>query len=73
MKFVLMLTTALLISGTGIAEAAAVSAESWCPITGSRGSGSGPTFSVAKDRAIKACLANGGLAKCCYKFFRQTS
>jgi|HubBroStandDraft_1064217.scaffolds.fasta_scaffold1143042_1 hypothetical protein len=72
MKFILMLTMSLFMIGVGMTEAAAVTAESWCPITGSKGTGSGPTFSVAKDRAIKACLANGGLAKCCYKFYRQT-
>jgi len=73
MKSILLVvsTVAVLIAGT--ASAAAVTAESWCPITGARGSGSGPTFNVAKDKAIKACLANGGLAKCCYKFYRQTS
>jgi hypothetical protein len=71
MKPAFILSLLLLVCGTSLANAAAVTAESWCPITGSRGTGTGPTYSVAKDKAIKACLANGGLAKCCYKFFRQ--
>ena len=45
--------------------------KSWCPITHAAGVGRGATFDIALEAAIKACLANGGLAKCCYQYYRQ--
>lgn len=71
MKSVLIFSLLLLVCGTTFASAATITVESWCPITGSHGTGTGPAFETAKNKAIKACLANGGLAKCCYKFYRQ--
>jgi len=48
-----------------------IKVKSWCPITHAVGIGHGSTFESAKSAAIQACLANGGLAKCCYKYYRQ--
>jgi len=53
--------------------AADVVATSHCPMTGVTGTGRGPTFEVAVDRAIKACIAKGGQSSCCYKFTRRVS
>jgi hypothetical protein len=50
-----------------------VVASSFCPMTGVKGIGRGPTFEVAVDLAIKACMAKGGVASCCYKFTRKVS
>jgi hypothetical protein len=40
-------------------------------MTKASGIGKGATLEVAKDLAIKKCLANGGLMSCCPKFTRQ--
>ena len=50
-----------------------VVASSHCPMTGVTGIGRGPSFEVAVDRAIKACIAKGGTSSCCYKFTRKVS
>jgi len=42
-------------------------------MTGVTGIGHGPTFEVAVDHAIKACIAKGGQSACCYKFTRKVS
>ena len=42
-----------------------VRVRSYCGATDKSGIGEGPDFNTAKDRAIKACIANGGLAHCC--------
>lgn len=73
MKVILTCAALIFIWGADVASAATVKFEAWCPITGARGTGTGPTASAAKQNAIKSCLANGGLAKCCYKFYRQVS
>jgi hypothetical protein len=57
--------------GTSSAFAKDITVKSWCPMTKASGIGKGATFEVAKDLAIKKCLANGGLAACCPKFTRQ--
>ncbi len=67
--FALALAAACMLAGQ--VQAKNIKVKSWCPITHAVGFGQGPSFEVAKDAAIKACLANGGLAKCCYKFYRQ--
>jgi hypothetical protein len=48
-------------------------ASSFCPMTGVKGIGRGPTFETAVDNAIKACIAKGGVSSCCYKFTRKVS
>jgi hypothetical protein len=48
-------------------------ASSHCPMTGVTGIGRGPTFEIAVDHAIKACMAKGGQSACCYKFTRKVS
>jgi hypothetical protein len=55
------------------ASAKDVVASSHCPMTGATGIGRGPTFEVAVDRAIKACMTKGGVPACCYKFTRKVS
>ena len=55
------------------ASAKDVVASSFCPMTGSKGIGRGPTFEAAVDNAIKACIAKGGVSSCCYKFTRRVS
>ena len=57
--------------GTTGAFAKDITVKSWCPMTKASGIGKGATFDVAKDLAIKKCLANGGLMSCCPKFTRQ--
>jgi hypothetical protein len=57
--------------GTSGAFAKDISVKSWCPMTKASGIGKGATLEVAKDLAIKKCLANGGLMSCCPKFTRQ--
>jgi hypothetical protein len=42
-------------------------------MTNTKGIGRGPTFEVAVDRAIHACIAKGGVSACCYKFTRKVS
>jgi hypothetical protein len=51
--------------------AAQIKVKSWCPMTHASGIGTGPTFEVARDAAVKACLANGGQPQCCPKFYRK--
>ena len=53
------------------ASAKDIKVKSWCPMTHAVGFGTGATFDVAKDAAIKACLSKGGLPACCTKFYRQ--
>ena len=55
------------------ASAKDVVARSHCPMTGATGIGRGPTFEIAVDLAIKACIAKGGQSACCYKFTRRVS
>ena len=55
------------------ASAKDVVASSFCPMTGTKGIGRGPTFEVAVDQAIKQCIAKGGVSSCCYKFTRKVS
>ena len=50
---------------SGRNNTASVKVESYCGATGKAGIGEGPDFETAKDRAIKACIANGGLPRCC--------
>lgn len=50
-----------------------VVASSYCPMTGVKGIGRGPSFEIAVDQAIKACIAKGGVSSCCYKFTRRVS
>jgi hypothetical protein len=57
--------------GSGTAFGKDMTVKSWCPMTKSSGIGKGATFEVAKDRAIKNCLANGGMMHCCPNFTRQ--
>jgi hypothetical protein len=57
--------------GTSGAFARDITVKSWCPMTKASGIGKGPTFDLAKDLAVKKCLANGGLMQCCPKFTRQ--
>jgi hypothetical protein len=57
--------------GTSGGFAKDISVKSWCPMTKASGIGKGATFEVAKDLAVKKCLANGGLMSCCPKFTRQ--
>jgi hypothetical protein len=71
MKKLVALTLAFSCLLTAQAFAKNIKVKSWCPITHSVGFGTGPTFDTAKDAAIKACLGNGGLPQCCYKFYRQ--
>jgi hypothetical protein len=70
---VVFVAAVLFMTGIGLANAAVVKVEAWCPITGAKGFGSASTFELAKGKAIHECLAHGGLAKCCYKFYRQVS
>lgn len=42
-----------------------VRVRSYCSATGKEGIGSGPTFDIARQKAIQACVANGGLPNCC--------
>lgn len=44
---------------------------SYCGETGKSGIGEGPDFNTARDRAIKACVANGGLPDCCPYVIQQ--
>ncbi|HLH90610.1 MAG TPA: hypothetical protein VKX28_19320 [Xanthobacteraceae bacterium] len=67
----MLIALVLSLAATVQADAKNITVKSWCPITGAVGIGHGGTFEAAKDAAIKACLDHGGLAKCCYKFFRQ--
>jgi hypothetical protein len=55
------------------ASAKDIVASSHCPMTGATGIGRGPTFEIAVDHAIKACIAKGGMSACCYKFTRKVS
>jgi hypothetical protein len=55
------------------ASAKDIVASSHCPMTGVTGIGRGPTFEIAVDHAIKACMAKGGQSACCYKFTRKVS
>jgi len=66
--FLAMIFIALL--GTN-AFAKEITVKSWCPMTKASGIGKGPTFEEAKDRAIKSCLAHGGMQHCCPNFVRQ--
>ncbi len=45
--------------------AQSVRVRSYCSATGKEGIGSGPTFDIARQKAIQACVANGGLPNCC--------
>lgn len=45
--------------------AQSVRVRSYCSATGKEGIGSGPTFDIAQQKAIQACVANGGLPDCC--------
>jgi hypothetical protein len=68
--FASMLATALF---SVQASAKDVVASSFCPMTHAKGIGRGPTFEIAVDNAIKACIAKGGVSACCYKFTRKVS
>jgi hypothetical protein len=59
------------LAGSGTAFSKDITVKSWCPMTKSSGIGKGATFEVAKDLAIKKCLANGGMMHCCPNFTRQ--
>ena len=61
----------IVLLGTGSAFAKDITVKSWCPMTKSSGIGKGATFEIAKDLAIKKCLANGGMMQCCPNFTRQ--
>lgn len=43
----------------------------WCPVKGVSEVRSGPTFEVAKDRAVQACLDHGGTPNCCTNFYKE--
>ena len=68
-RFLAIAFVALL--GTSSAFAKDITVKSWCPMTKSSGIGKGATFEIAKDLAIKKCLANGGMMHCCPNFTRQ--
>ena len=71
-----LLFSALIAILTLLVETAAakvVVVSSHCPMTGVTGIGRASTFEVAKEAAIKACIAKGGVPACCYKFVRQVS
>jgi len=55
------------------ASAKDIVASSYCPMAGVTGTGRGPTFEIAVDNAIKACIAKGGKSSCCNKFTRKIS
>ena len=73
MKKILLLS--MFVTALFMAQAVAkdVVASSFCPMTGVKGIGRGPTFEIAVDQAIKACIAKGGVSSCCYKFTRKVS
>jgi hypothetical protein len=68
-RFAIIVCVAVL--GSGSAFAKDVKVKSWCPMTHAKGVGTGATFDIAKDRAIKSCLANGGMMMCCPNYVRQ--
>jgi hypothetical protein len=72
MKKILFASLIAALSSTQ-AVAKDVVASSYCPMTGAKGIGRGPSFEVAVDLAIKACIAKGGVSACCYKFTRKVS
>ncbi|THD61134.1 MAG: hypothetical protein E7813_22065 [Bradyrhizobium sp.] len=61
----------LALFGSNGAFAKEITVKSWCPMTKASGIGKGATLEVARELAIKKCLANGGLSSCCPKFTRQ--
>jgi hypothetical protein len=71
MKRVFLTVAIIALLGTSGALAKEITVKSWCPITKASGIGKGATLEIARDRAIKQCLANGGLMKCCPNFTRQ--
>jgi hypothetical protein len=73
MKNVLLISMLATVLFSVQASAKDTVASSHCPMTGATGMGRGPTFEVAVDRAIKACIAKGGVSSCCYKFTRKVS
>jgi hypothetical protein len=64
---------AFLVSLGGSVQAAAPEIRAWafCPMTHVMGHGKGSSLDIAEDRAIKDCIAKGGLEKCCHKFFGE--
>lgn len=44
---------------------------SYCPMTHVKGIGHGNTYQVAEAKAVRACIAKGGVPACCNKFIRQ--
>jgi hypothetical protein len=46
---------------------------SFCPMTKASGIGRAPTVEAATALAVKACLANGGMPRCCTSFIRRIS
>ena len=63
-----MLFSCMFITGL---QAKEIKVKSWCPMTHASGIGTGPTFEVARDTAINACISHGGQSACCNKFFRK--
>ena len=68
-----LIAFALLFFGIFATEAQAqpIKVKSLCPMTHASGIGTGPTFEVARDSAINACIGHGGQPACCNKFYRK--